>query len=67
MPFSDAERIASETHAELVDVSRLGHNRILYASAVHEYVFAVWKLTSLETRTRRRPLRRFGVTRLFAP
>ncbi len=38
VPFSDAERIASETHAELAQVTRLGHNRILYASEVHDQV-----------------------------
>lgn len=37
VPFSDAERIARETEAELVEVSRLGHNRILYASDVHDH------------------------------
>ncbi|MFT4605456.1 MAG: pimeloyl-ACP methyl ester carboxylesterase [Rhodothermales bacterium] len=40
VPFSDAERIASQTHAELVEVTRLGHNRILYASEVHEHVIS---------------------------
>jgi pimeloyl-ACP methyl ester carboxylesterase len=38
VPFSDAERIARETQAELVEVARLGHNRILYASEVHDQV-----------------------------
>ena len=38
VPFSDAERIARETHAELVEVSRLGHNRILYSGEVHDQI-----------------------------
>ncbi len=38
VPISDAERIARETHAELIEVTRLGHNRILYASEVHDHV-----------------------------
>lgn len=35
VPFSDAERIAAETQASLVEVRKAGHNRILYADSTH--------------------------------
>lgn len=36
VPFSDAERIVAQTQANLVEVTKVGHNRILYADSTHQ-------------------------------
>lgn len=38
VPVEDSRTVAGETHAELVETARLGHNRILYAKQAHDSI-----------------------------